>query len=225
MEPNDKPPEKPSEELATFDDHKTLLTARQKVFCQEYVHLGVATSAFRRAYGELNRNGVKRSQAGVLIASKRLMKKPKIQREIQAIQETAKSALTIKAEDVARANIQAGFVDIADFFTATADGKTRCLLPHELPAELRNCVREVSVEQHEIRPRGQPKDQKPDVLYELVKITYKMVDPLKARDSLARQMGWDKPVKPLEQLLAHLSPELRARVWAELEPIIKREGD
>lgn len=223
METNQNKPTNPEDDPGAFDDHLTKLTARQKRFCQEYVILGVATRAYRRAYGETNAKGQKRSQGAIQHAAKDLMGRPKIKKEIQALQDAANASLAVTQEQVAAANIRAGFVDIADFFTQTDDGKTRCLHPNELTPEVRNCVVGFEVEQHEIRPRGQPAAN-PDVLYELVTIKYKLTDPLKARDSLAKMMGWDKPVKPIELLLEYLSPELRARVWAELEPIIKRES-
>lgn len=56
-----------------------------------------------------------------------------------------------------------------------------------------------------------------DVVEQIEDVEYDLIDPMKARERLAKRLGYDKPRTPLQELVAALSPELRAEVWAELE--------
>lgn len=188
------------------------LTIKQQRFCEEYVERGVAIHAYFTAFGRNSRHGTKRSYDAANQACQRLLAMPHIQKELDAIRRRSRSRCEVTIDDLNRADIQAGFLDIATFFK-TVDGRAVTLLPDELPPDVRCCVRRVKTRTRVIREAGDRKEWVEEVEYDLI-------DPLRARESLSKRLGYDRPQTPLEQLLAALSPELCAKVSAELQPLL-----
>ena len=72
--------------LTNMEAKQLKLTIRQLRFCEEYVSLGNAVQAYFQAYGVVGITGGKRSYKSAARLSARLMAKPHVQAEVQAIQ-------------------------------------------------------------------------------------------------------------------------------------------
>lgn len=190
------------------------LTIKQAKFCEEYVGNGVAVHAYFAAFGRNTKKGIKRSYDAANQQCQRLLAMPHVQRELEAIRQGSRSRCEVTIDDLNRADTQAGFCDIAKFMTMV-DGQAVMLLPAELPPDVRSCVKRFRARTRVVR------EKEGDARREWVEdVTYELVDAIRARENLARRLGLDKPQTPLEQLLAALSPDLRAKVWAELQPLL-----
>lgn len=186
------------------------LTVKQMRFCEEYVILGNAVQAYFQAFGSVGTNGVKRTYKSVARLTAKLMALPHIQDEIQAIQVASREHALVTLEELNQADVQAGFLDIAKFMKRV-NGQITFLLPDELPPEVRRCVKKVRYRRRVLK--GKDGD---DSVEQIEHIEYDLIDPQRARESLAKRLRYDKPRTPLQELVAALSPELRARVWSEL---------
>ena len=190
------------------------LTIKQATFCEEYVTRGHAIHAYFAAFGRTSRKGLKRSYDAANHQCHRMMALPHVKAEIEAIRAGMRSRCEVTLDDLNRADAQAAFLDVAMFVTRV-NGECRFLLPDELPPEVRGCVRKFKVRRRTVKPKDGS-----DSIVEIEDIEYDLLDALRARENLAKRLGFDKPQTPLAQLLAALSPELRAKVWAEIAPLL-----
>ena len=186
------------------------LTVKQMRFCEEYIILGNAVQAYFRTFGSVGAKGVKRTYKSVARLTAKLMALRHIQDEIQAIQVASREHTFVTLEELNQADAQAGFLDIAKFMTRV-NGQITFLLPDELPPEVRRCVKNVRFRRRVLK--GKDGD---DSVEQIEDVEYDLIDSQKARESLAKRLGYDKPRTPLQELVAALSPELRAKVWSEL---------
>lgn len=200
------------------------LTARQLIFCEEYVICDVAVQAWFVAYGKFKplQDGETQPQPWSYHYAKMraslLLKRPAIRKEIRAIRKGVqrKAAATIKRLN--EVDSHAAFLDVRRFVKANPDGSARMLQPHELPPDLARCIKKIKSKSRKVR-------QNDDAVETIEEVEYDFIDAMKAREAIAKRLGIDKPQTPIEQLLEYLSPELRAKVWTELEPVIKRESN
>ena len=179
-------------------------------FCEEYVTLGNAVQAYFRTFGSVGATGVKRTYKSVARLTAKLMARPHIQGEIQVIQVASREHALVTLEELNRADAQAGFLDIAKLMK-TVNGQGTFLPPDELPPEVRQCVKKFRCRRRVVTGKAGN-----DIVEQIEDVEYDLTDPQKARDSLAKRLGYDKPRTPLQELVAALSSELRAKVWSEL---------
>ena len=186
------------------------LTVKQMRFCVEYVTLGNAVQAYFQTYGSMGTKGVKRTYKSVARLTAKLMALRHIQVEIRAIQAASREHALVTLEELNQADAQAGFLDIAKFMK-NVNGQIVFLLPNELPPEVRRCVKKIKFRRRVLKSKSGD-----DAVEQIEHVEYDLIDPMKARESLAKRLGYDKPRTPLQELVAALSPELRANVWSEL---------
>lgn len=201
--------------LTTMEAKQPKLTIRQLRFCEEYVGLGNAVQAYFQAYGVVGTTGGKRSYKSAARLSARLMAKPHVRAEVQAIQEAGREHALVTLEQLNQADAQAGFLDIAKFMKMV-NGQIVFLLPNELPPEVRRCVKKIKFRRRVLKSKAGD-----DVVEQIEDVEYDLIDPMRARENLAKRLGYDRPRTPLEEFIAALSLELRAKVWAELAPLVK----
>lgn len=213
-------PTKPKKIRKTFPG----LNKKHLIFCEEYVICDVAVQAWFVAYGKFKplQDGETEPQPWSYQYAKMraslLLKKPAIRKEIRAIRKSIqrKAAATIKRLN--EVDSHAAFLDVRRFVKANPDGSGRMLQPHELPPDLARCIKKIKAKSRKVKQDG-------DSIETIEEVEYDFIDAMKAREAIAKRLGIDKPQTPIEQLVEYLSPELRAKVWAELAPVIKRESD
>jgi hypothetical protein len=202
------------------EPNKRMLDARAVKFAQ-LIALGRCTQheAIKQAYGKHTSSGSERTYRGACRHAQTLLANPKVKAIIEQLRHEYGQQSTVRADELTRADLAAGFFHPAVLFERTSDGQLRTVDPDKLPPEVAGVVKKITVKVRQLRGSGTD-----DVVDEIKEITYEISDPIKARESAAKRLGLDQPERPLEQLLAALSPDLRGKVWAELAPLIQAKG-
>ena len=176
------------------DKAKGAFTEAQRRFVEEYVADCNGTRAYRVAYPSAS-YAAARTNAGRLLAL------PAVAREVRAGRAAQRRRTRVTADRVLRELAAVAFSDIGDLF----DFSGRPIPVHFLEPETRRAISALAVTRV---------TDASGIVSEKFHVRFR--DKLRALELLARHLGLDRPLPPLETVLQLFPPALREQVVAAL---------
>ena len=176
------------------DKAKGMMTEAQRRFVEEYVADCNGTRAYRVAYPNAS-YAAARTNAGRLLAL------PAVTREVRAGRAAQRRRTRVSADRILREISYAAFSDIGDLF----DYNGRPIPVHQSDPVTRRAISALTVTRV---------TDASGVTRETFRVTF--WDKPRALEMLARHLGFDRPLMPLEVVLATLPERMRGEVIAAL---------
>jgi len=190
------PPVPPKHPPVAADDGPDPLTARERMFVDEYIADPNATQAYRRAFKC-------KSYATAQREGSRLRSNPHISSEIEAARKAQAARTRITADRTLREIARIAFADTRDLF-----GEDERLLPiTKVPIETRRAIQSVKVKRSKIY--GAPGE---GAIGEEDVIEVKMASKDASLGRLMKHLGLAKEMMPLDAFLSILPEGLRRQL-------------
>lgn len=159
-----------------------------------------AARAYRAAYPES-------SEAAARVGASRMKTRPHVAAAIRAAREAQARRTNVRADSVLRELVMIATSDAAELY----DPRSNLLRhPRHIPISTRRCIASMKVR----RIREETRDDETVISEEIVEIQF--ADKIAALDRLARHLGLDTEITPLEALFEIMPKELGAAVRAAL---------
>lgn len=151
------------------------LTQKEKKFCSEYIYDWNIVRAYLAAYPNTSNYNV----AGV--SGYRMLKKPKIQAHIKAIQENIEEEAGISRLKVLNEWMNIAFSSIAHMHNTWVERKEF----EQLSDKQKACIQEIDVKKVKSSEKG----------YEVEQVKVKLYSKEKALENIAKMLGYNEPDK------------------------------